>query len=120
MNDIRQQIQQIASSYSVFQCMECADAVQAFLTEQNISGKRIWVDIGFRGLPWAVIYDLKRKQQIATNGRHEGIVLLIDEQEIVFDNLEHVGVPKEEWLRNLTSPTIELGRGQFVVSEQVF
>jgi Papain fold toxin 2 len=87
---------------------------------QGISGKRIKLDIGFRDLPWSVIYDLKRKEQIATNGSHEGIIVRIDSQEFVFDNICHTGVDKAEWLSNLSSPTIELERGKFKITEEAF
>ena len=112
MDEILKELQQIVSGYCVFQCIECADAVQGFLMSQGISGKRIKLDLGFRNLPWSVIYDLKRNQQIATNGLHEGIVVWVKGEEIVFDNIATLGVNKAQWLINLTSPTIELGRGK--------
>jgi hypothetical protein len=120
VDEIIQELQQIASNYSVFQCVKCADAIQGFLMSQGIPGKRIKLDLGFRDLPWSVIYDQKRNLQIATNGLHEGIIIVVDGEEIVFDNIDHAGVDKAQWLRNLTSPTIELGRGNFEITEQDF
>lgn len=120
MDEILQEIEQRASSYGVFQCRECADAIEGFLISQAVSGKRIKIDLGLRDLPWSVIYDLKRNLQIATNGYHEGIVIWVDGKEIVFDNIDHAGIEKTLWLSNLTSPTIELGRGKFEVTEEVF
>jgi exopolysaccharide biosynthesis predicted pyruvyltransferase EpsI len=114
------EIQQIASSYEIFQCVECAAEIQNFLIDRGISGQRIKLDLGFRDLPWSVIYDLKRSQQIATNGLHEGILVYVNDEEIVFDNIEHTGINKVDWLRNLTSPTIELGRGKFKITEELF
>ncbi len=104
----------------MFQCVDCAQAIKAFLQSKGIHGKHIKLDLGVTDLPWAVIHDLKRQQQISTNGYHEGIALLLDDQEIVFDNIDHQGVPHQAWLENLTSPTLELGRGTFRVEEIEF
>ena len=82
--EIRQEVTKIASRYVVFQCVECSQAIKEFLIARNVSGKQIKLDLGRRDLPWSVIYDLRREQQIATNGYHEGIVIVIDCQEIVF------------------------------------
>jgi hypothetical protein len=67
-----------------------------------------------------VIYDLRRGQQIATNGYHEGIAITIDGEEIIFDNIDYQGVSRQEWLDNLTSPTVELGIGGFQITEEEF
>ncbi|MBD2774111.1 papain fold toxin domain-containing protein [Iningainema tapete] len=119
-SDIRQQIKEIASRYQLFQWVECARAIKEFLIARGISGKQIKVDLEYQDLPWSVIYDLRREQQIATNGHHEGISIVINGQEIVFDNIDHYGVTKEEWWQNFTSPTVELGRGSFNVTELDF
>jgi hypothetical protein len=100
--------------------VECALAIKEFLISQGIPGKHIKLDLEFQDLPWSVIYDLRREQQIATNGHHEGIAIVINGEEMVFDNVEHDGVPKEEWLQNFTSPTVELGRGSFNLTEKDF
>ncbi|MFB2935324.1 papain fold toxin domain-containing protein [Aerosakkonemataceae cyanobacterium BLCC-F154] len=120
LDEIRQQIAKIAGQYGVFQCVECSKAIKEFLILINIQGKQIKLDLGRQDLPWAVIYDLRRQQQIATNGYHEGISITIDGQEIVFDNIDPNGVTRQEWLANLTSPTLELGLGNFNIIEQEF
>ncbi|MGA9381939.1 MAG: papain fold toxin domain-containing protein [Phormidium sp.] len=120
LDEIRQQIAKIAGQYGVFQCVECSKAIKEFLILRNIQGKQIKLDLGRQDLPWAVIYDLRRQQQIATNGYHEGISITIDGQEIVFDNIDLNGVTRQEWLANLTSPTLELGLGNFNIIEQEF
>ena len=120
MDEILKEVEQIASNYGVFQCVECANAIQGYLISQGVLGKRITLNLGFRDLPWSVIYDLKQNQQIATNGLHEGIIVWIDGEEIVFDNIDNSGVGKVEWLSNLTSPTIELGRGKLKIEEELF
>jgi hypothetical protein len=117
---IRQDIAEIASCYGVFQCVECSQAIKNFLIAINVKGKQVKLDLGRRDLPWSVIYDLRRKQQIATNGYHEGIAIIIDNEEIIFDNIDCSGVTRQEWLENLTSPTLELGLGSFKIMEREF
>lgn len=118
--EIRQEVTKIASRYGVFQCVECSQAIKEFLIARNVSGKQIKLDLRRQDLPWSVIYDLRREQQIATNGYHEGIVIVIDGQEIVFDNIDYSGVIREDWIQNLTSPTLELGMGSFLITEEEF
>ncbi|NES00903.1 MAG: hypothetical protein F6J86_45255 [Symploca sp. SIO1B1] len=118
--DICQEITKIASCYGVFQCVDCSKAIKEFLIARNLRGKQIKLNLGRQDLPWSVIYDLRREQQISTNGYHEGIAIVIEDQEIVFDNIEHNGIPKQQWLQNLTSPTIELGLGSFLIIEDEF
>lgn len=119
-DDLRQEITKIARVYGVFQCVECSQAIQNFLMSKNVRGKRIQLDLGRRDLPWSVIYDLRRQQQIATNGYHEGIAVIIEDEEIIFDNIDYSGVSREEWYKNFTSPTLELGLGSFIIREEYF
>ncbi|MCL1462885.1 papain fold toxin domain-containing protein [Argonema galeatum] len=120
LDEISQEIANIASQYGVFQCVECSQAIKEFLIASNIQGKQIKLDLGRQDLPWSVIYDLRRQQQIATNGYHVGISITIDEKEIIFDNIDGSGVTRQEWLQNLTSPTLELGMGSFKIIEEEF
>lgn len=120
LDDIGQEIAKIASLYGVFQCVECSQAIQEFLTVRKVHGKQIKLDLGRQDLPWSVIYDLRRGQQIATNGYHIGISITVDGEEIVFDNIDRSGVTRQEWLQNLTSPTLELGMGSFKIIEEEF
>lgn len=120
LEEISQQIAKIASLYGVFQCVECSQAIKEFLQFRNLPGKQIKLDLGRQDLPWSVIYDLRRGQQIATNGFHMGISITVEEEEIVFDNIDYSGVTRQEWLQNLTSPTLELGMGSFKIEEEDF
>lgn len=120
LEEIRQQIATIASLYGVFQCVECSQAIKEFLQVRNLHGKQIKLDLGRQDLPWSVIYDLRRGQQIATNGFHIGISITVDEEEIVFDNIDYSGVTRQEWVQNFTSPTLELGMGSFKIEEEDF
>jgi hypothetical protein len=117
---IREEIAKIASQYGNFRCVECCQAIQQFLLSKNIHGKLIKLDLERQDLPWSVIYDLRRQQQISTNGYHQGISIIIDNQEIIFDNIDYSGVTRQEWLQNLTSPTVELGMGSFKIIESEF
>jgi hypothetical protein len=83
LDKTRREIGKIASYYGVFQCIECSLAIKNFLIARNIHGKQIKLDLERQDLPWAVIYDLRREQQISTNGYHEGISIIFDEQEII-------------------------------------
>ena len=120
LEQIRVKITEIASSYGVFQCVQCSQAIKKFLISINVKGKQVKLDVGRRDLPWSVIYDLRRGQQIATNGYHEGIAIIVDGEEIIFDNIDYQGVSRQEWLDNLTSPTVELGMGSFQITEEEF
>ena len=120
LDDISQEIAKIASLYGVFQCVECSQAIKEFLTIRKVHGKQIKLDLGRQDLPWSVIYDLRRGQQVATNGYHIGISITVDGEEIVFDNIDRSGVTRQEWLENLTSPTLELGMGTFQIIEEDF
>ncbi|CAD0230943.1 hypothetical protein PA905_42520 [Planktothrix agardhii CCAP 1459/11A] len=46
--------------------------------------------------------------------------LQLTSEEIIFDNIDHSGVNRQEWLQNLTSPTLELGMGIFQIIEEEF
>jgi hypothetical protein len=118
--EVCQQLTSIAQRYGLFECVECAQAIKDFLISKAISGKHLKIDLGSQGLPWSVIYDLRRQQQISTNGHHEGIAIVVDGEDLVFDNIDHQGIAKTSWVENLTSPTIELGRGSFVIVEEAF
>ena len=120
LDNIREEITKIASCYGVFQCIECSQAIRSFLIVKNLHGKQIKLSLERQDLPWAVIYDLRREQQISTNGYHEGISIIFNEQEIIFDNVDHGGVTRQEWLDNLTSPSLELGMGSFKIIEEEF
>lgn len=117
--EIRQQITKIASRYKIFKCVECAAAIKKFLIKQGIHGTHIKVDTGSSDGYMGIIYHLVVQEQIALNGHHEGIVVVIDGQELVFDNIDHEGVPKEVWLQNLYSPIMDMGE-KFQIVETDF
>ncbi len=65
------------------------------------------------------IYHDDLRQNISTNGRHEGIAVKIDGEELIFDNIHKEGITKEKWLRKFYCLAIELG-GKFEIEEIEF
>ena len=114
--EIRQQIITIASRFKMFECVECAQTVKRFLIEREISGKQIKLYTGSTEGYYGNIYHDGIQAVISTNGRHEGILIELDRQEIVFDNIDNQGVPTELCLENLYSPILDIGE-EFQVIE---
>jgi hypothetical protein len=118
-SQLRQQITAIASRFRLFECVDCAAAIQQFLIAQNISGKSIRLFTGSTKEPFCNIYHDLLQQNISTNGRHEAISVTIDGQELIFDNIHPTGIPKVDWINNLYSPIQDLG-ATFQVTEIEF
>ena len=106
---ICQEVIGIASSFGIFDCIPCARAIKEFLIEQGVQGKQIKLDTGSQDPLYGRIYDDSVGELIATTGHHEGIILEIEGQEIVFDNIHFEGIPKLIWMQNLYSPILEIG-----------
>ncbi len=117
--EIRQQIITIASRFKMFECVECAQTVRKFLIERKISGKQIKLYTGSTEGYYGNIYHDGIQAVISTNGRHEGILIELDRQEIVFDNIDSQGVLKELWLQNMYSAILDIGE-EFQVTEIYF
>ncbi|MCL1469254.1 hypothetical protein LAY57_01050 [Argonema antarcticum A004/B2] len=111
----------IASNYENLKCVECASAIENYLSSQGIHGKRIKLYTG-DGASWdSRIYDDSVPgDAISVNGRHEGITIAIDGIETVFDNHHPEGIPKNEWLANLQFHSKILFGQQFQVIEEYF
>jgi Papain fold toxin 2 len=111
MNDfeLRQQITAIASRFRLFECAECAAAIQQFLIAKNISGKSILFFTGNTKEPFCNIYHERLQENISTNGRHEAIAVEIDGQELIFDNIHSSGISRVNWMNNLYCPIQDLG-----------
>jgi Papain fold toxin 2 len=117
--ELRQQITQIASRFQLFECVDCAKALTEFLTQRGIRGKHIKLYTGKAKGKYGNIYHDGLQRNIATNGRHEGILIEIAGQEIVFDNIHHQGISREMWMKNLHCLAMDLGGG-FEVTEVEF
>ena len=114
------QIKAIIDDYENFQCVETAQAIQEYLVSQNIEGKRLKIYTG-TAMGWdANIYDDLLGYAISVNGRHEGVSIIVNGLEIVYDNLRPNGLPRGQWLDNLKfDGKLYLGR-QFEITEQYF
>lgn len=97
-----EQIQNIANRYSNLECVKCAEAIKNYLILQKIRGKTIKLYTGSStGINSYIYDDSVPGDAISLNGRHQGISIVINEIEIVFDNHHHYGIPKIQWLNNL-------------------
>lgn len=100
--ELRQQIEDIASQFRIFECVECAEAIKQFLVERSITGKHIKLFTGSTEDPFCNIYHEGLKENISVNGKHEAILVIINNGEIIFDNIHPEGVfLRREWLNNL-------------------
>lgn len=109
--EVIQDIRDIVDSFKPkenLKCVPCAAAIEVYLREKGIRGERIILD--------TVKEDKKRDDLIyddslppgapdgviSENGHHEGIAIKINGEEKVFDNHRPDGVPREQWMNNLT------------------
>ncbi|MEC4819252.1 MAG: papain fold toxin domain-containing protein [Scytonema sp. PMC 1069.18] len=114
--ELRSQITSIASSFQIFECVQCAEAIKRFLSKQGIRGKQIKLFTGSTEDPFCNIYHEIQDQNISTNGRHEAIALEIEGTELVFDNIHPQGVLRLDWINNLYCPIKDIG-GDFQITE---
>jgi hypothetical protein len=88
---------------------------------QGIRGKRIKLYTGFSIGRNSYIYDESVPgDAISLNGYHEAIVIIIDDQEIVFDNHHPEGITKNEWMSNLLFDGLLYQGQQFQITEDDF
>lgn len=118
-DELRQKVSEIASKYKLFECNDCALSIQNFLIQRGIYGKKIKIYTGSSKGKYGNIYHDDLRQNIATNGRHEGIAVQINGEELIFDNIHNEGIPKQEWLAKFYCLALELG-GQFEITEIEF
>ncbi|OCR00809.1 hypothetical protein BCD67_24070 [Oscillatoriales cyanobacterium USR001] len=118
-DELRQQISEIASKYKLFECNACALNIKNFLIQREISGKKVKIYTGSAKGKYGNIYNDDIGQNIATNGRHEGIAVQINGEELIFDNIHNKGIPKQEWLAKFYCLALDLG-GQFEITEIEF
>jgi hypothetical protein len=116
---IYQQIIAIASSYGIFDCIPCARAIKEFLIRQSIHGKHIKINTNSQDPIYGRIYDDSIGELIATTGHHEGVIIEINNLELVFDNIHHQGITRLNWIQNLYSPILDAGL-EFQITETYF
>ncbi len=72
------------------------------MISQGIQGKRIKLYTGAATGANCYIYDDSIPgEAVSVNGRHEGIAIVINNVEIVFDNHHPDGISKKQWMNNL-------------------
>jgi len=115
-------IKQIIAPYNNLQCVQCASAIKNYLITQGIKGKVIKINTGaeldFRN---SFLYDDSVPgDAISETGYHEGVIVIIDGLEIVFDNHHPQGLPKVQWLLNFqVFGKIHLGQ-PLIIEEESF
>ncbi len=117
--NLQKQLSAIAQQFQIFECVPCAIALRLFLIAQNISGKQISLFTGSTEDPFCNIYHERLQQNISINGRHEAIAVLVDEQELIFDNIHPEGISRVDWINNFYCSAQDLG-GNFQVTETEF
>ncbi len=118
----RQDLAKIANSYPNLQCVQCAFAIKNYLQREEIKGKLIKINtqanLDYRN---CFLYDDSiGEDAISETGYHEGVIVIIDGVEIVFDNHHPEGMPKKEWLANFQFfGKIHLGQELVIIEENV-
>lgn len=111
----------IASKYHNLECVECALAIKNYLIAEGINGKHIKLYTGSATGRNGYIYDDSvTGDAISVNGRHQGISVVINEIEMVFDNHHPGGIPKMQWMANLQFYDRIYDQQEFYVIEEEF
>ncbi|WP_026794139.1 MULTISPECIES: papain fold toxin domain-containing protein [Planktothrix] len=118
----KQDLAEIANNHPNLQCVQCALAIKKYLQLAEIKGKLIKInaqaDLDYRN---CFLYDDSiGGDAISETGYHEGVIIIIDGVEIVFDNHHPQGIPKIEWLANFQFfGKIHLGQ-ELIITEEDF
>jgi hypothetical protein len=125
--EVLQDIRDIVNPHENFKCVECATEIEAYLKEQGIHGERIILDTVKLVDEDSNIYDDSHPPKaeedgyiISINGHHEGIAIKINGEEKVFDNLHPDGVPRQQWMNDLTYHSKVFGQSDFRKSGYLF
>lgn len=116
---LHQEITKIAKTFKIFQCQPCTISIQEFLMRKGKSGKLIKLYTGQEYGKYGNIYHDKLQKNIATNGNHQGIGVMINNEELIFDNLHPQGITRQEWFNNFYCISMDLGNG-FQITEIEF
>ena len=92
---VASEIGRIASRFGIFECIEAADAITAYLLETDRHGCVIQIQypLGphYKGF---IVSDTYGSEAISTNGVHRGVLY----EGNVYCNVHPYGLPKVEWL----------------------
>lgn len=101
-------INKIASNYTVFQCVECAEDIKAWLKANGITGVHLQLTAVGR-IKFIVSHRWKNGQEsIAQTGIHQGIETLGQ----VFDNLPRMPMNRQDWIADF-----DCASGEFEIIE---
>ena len=107
-DEVLEEIGKIISSYTVFQCVECAETIKAWLKENGISGVHLQI-VAVGRLKFIVSRRWQNGQEsIAQTGIHQGI----ETYDQVFDNLSLGGLERNDWIADF-----DCASGEFEVVE---
>jgi len=109
---LHQQITAIAECFQLFECIQCATAIEQFLISQNVHGKIVTIDTGSSKKPFGNIYHDRLQQNISTNGRHLAIAVEINSQELIFDNIHPEGIFRSDWIQYFLVNNLSLRGGE--------
>jgi Papain fold toxin 2 len=107
---IQKKITAIAEGFPIFACFDCAAAIRSFLVAHAIAGQQLFLSTGNTQKPFCNIYCDRLQQNISVNGRHTAIAVLINEQELIFDNIHPQGISRVQWIESFHSPIQDLGQ----------
>ena len=114
-------LKEIIAKYKNLECVECAQAIQDYLVSQRISGKRLKLYTGSGIGRDSYIYDESvSRDAISIKGRHQGIIIIIDGVEMIFDNHHPDGITRNQWLANLLFYNKLYNGQQFQITEEPF
>jgi len=116
---LRRELTELAQTFAIFECVECADCLRDFLRSRGISCQQIELFSGSVQDPFCNIYHDGLGCNISINGRHVGIQVLIDDINLIFDNLHPEGIPRVEWINSFYCPIQDLG-GSFQITATTF
>lgn len=107
-DEVFQEIARIISGYTVFQSVECAEAIKAWLKVNDVRG--VHLQISALGRIKFIVSDRWRAggESIAQTGVHPGI----ETYGMVFDNLSPTGLTRSDWLQDF-----DCASGEFKIEQ---
>jgi hypothetical protein len=100
------EIEKITAKHGNLKCKQTADAIQKYLTKNDLHGFKIELTDPFQRGIWSNTYN----NVISHNGYHVGTYF----NGLVYDNIHKMGIPLEQWLNDFS------GIGKFVINYYEF
>jgi hypothetical protein len=108
VEDVWQQIGQIAVTYPLLECDKCAVSISRWLERWEVEGKILRLRTKRRSELFITSFRIGGNESITENGTHYGVEVMGK----VFDNLSAEGLSRDEWLKDFNCLS-----GQFDVDE---